>query len=182
MRQLPLLLVAISTSLAVWACSSAAPDTGSSAGAQTVGNGDSKSAKPAASASAKAAASSSATTAIPGKKASTGDACYDACIQNHPQGSQVSNQAGAAFSSCVCEAEACGTACGQSAICTDAGAEPAVGDACDQCLASTGEDTCGQKADQICSGDKDCGAFAECMDQCDEADPSGPGPGGPSGK
>jgi hypothetical protein len=163
MRQLPLLLVALSTSLAVWACSSAAPDTDSSAGAQTVGNDNSKSSKPAASASASAAPSASASAVDAG----TGNACYDACVQKYPQGAQVSDQATAAFSSCMCEADACGSACGKSAICTDAGAEPAEGDACDQCLTGSGADTCGQKSDDICTGD--CPTYEACLDQCDQA-------------
>jgi hypothetical protein len=178
MRQLPLVLLAFSASVAVWACTASAPSTDSSGAAQTVGNdGTTKSPKPAGS-SKPAPTSSASASAV---DAGTGDPCLDSCIQKHPKGAQVSEQAGLAFSSCICEATACASTCGQSAVCTDAGAEPQMGDACDQCMMGSGGDTCDQQAGTICDGDPDCGSFQDCLDQCDAANPGGPGGSGGQG-
>lgn len=82
-------------------------------------------------------------------------ACFQCCEQQHPAGLRPWNQY---FGQCACESPAiCANACATT-YCS--GIAPAIGSACDNCLASA--TTCFQQADQRCLADATCAPLVQC--------------------
>jgi hypothetical protein len=93
--------------------------------------------------------------------------CGECCYQNHQAGADAADQA---WGDCICGAGgACATQCATS-LCSQNGAEPKQGDACDTCLEGQAAKACDQTADTACKANADCVAFDACIAaaKCDE--------------
>lgn len=157
------------------ACSGAAPDsTPSSKSSKSSGTGTDKNAtEPTPPSSNGTPPAGNADTPPPPASgndatcAQKGDACFTCCIDNHPKGEQVFDDA---LFGCLCAADKCATQCAQSACNQANPSKPTDGDACATCLAQytkdDGSGACDKVAEPACKADADCTAEGKCMDAC----------------
>lgn len=96
------------------------------------------------------------------------DACFTCCETKSPGGAEVFDQA---FRACVCKPTACSAQCAQSE-CAATPVDPEPGDICSTCLDEQTE--CEEAADEACSKNAACAAFAQCVETsgCEGAEAS----------
>jgi hypothetical protein len=81
--------------------------------------------------------------------------CASCCLNNHPQGARVANEADSVYETC-----ACSTTCAQPCA-TNYCADEVENGACATCL-----ETCDNEALRVCTADPDCAAAIECAFVC----------------
>jgi hypothetical protein len=173
------LLVLLSTSIAVWACTAAPPATlATSKTEKPVSKTDDAAADPTPAATTSA---TTATTPVPPATSSDGDddddedACFAKCEKADPGAQPIVEGLADKMYECVCGSTVCGKECGKTEWCVDGGTKLSDdgSDACSKCWAGANAAKCTDAFNAACKKDQRCTRSAPCYWACEGLDAEG---------